>query len=589
MTSLISGDEALTSPSPPGHKNSGPSGFSGQASNGQSRLSLDPGPADDRLPQFGPAILAVRWATTGVSVALASPDLLNSDPWLLFWVGLVLANTIFRTFMPLSDNGSMRHMMLLLAEIGLNVMAVVATGYWESPVVLLLINAVIIAGFARGFGFAIRVGMASTLAVTLPGLNDPGLGGDELALSARWATLLFLGGIVAGYTRRISGEASRRHTLALDQVARLADANALLKNLHRVAQTLPASLDQAEVLDSTVSRIRGLIGYDSIAIILSEQEGKQWTVARKTATSLTGTVIADQFPMPAQRALSLRRLVSNPELTPEDRPLNSRSAAGMYVPLLARGRSIGLLAVESQSSTGYSDRDEQVLRGFVEPVALAIDNAHWFSRIRTVGADEERTRIARDLHDRIGQSLAYLGFEIDRLVHRDAAGEPMGEHLRALRGNLRSVIVEVRDTLSDLRTDVTDNKDFAQTARDFAARLAKRSGLTIDLDCDIERRLPILQEREMWRIAQEALVNVERHAEATEASLTWRCSNDGALLEVVDDGRGLPAQDDNGRFGRSDSFGIIGMHERADSVGATLELISKPGEGTRIRCFLVQR
>jgi len=543
----------------------------------------------NRLTQFRPAILAVRWATTCVSIALAGPALLNGDVELAAWLGLVLANTGFRTIRPLADNGSTRHLIVLLAEIAVNVLAVVATGFWDSPLVLVLINAVIIAGFARGFGFAIRVGAASTLAVATPGLGAPDWGAEQVTQSAQWATLLLLGAIVAGYARRISGEASLQHDIALDRVSRLADANALLTDLHRVAQTLPASLDQADVLDSTLARLRSLIDYEVVAILLADDHHDRLKVARQTAAGLGPDVLRRRLPVPAQQALSFRRLVSAPELGPDDRPLNTRSKAGLYIPLLARGRLIGLLAVETQSPHGYTQRDERVMQGFVEPMALAVDNARLFDRIRTVGADEERTRIARDLHDRVGQSLAYLGIEIDRLIRRTVSGQPIEEQLRTLREDLRLAVVEVRDTLSDLRTDVTDSKDFATTAHAFAFRLAERSGLALDLDCETDQRLPILQEREMWRIAQEALVNVERHAQATEVKLTWTWSHDGALLEVIDNGCGLPPTNELGQVGRSDSYGILGMRERANSVGAAFELISKPGEGTKIRCFLASR
>ena len=379
----------------------------------------------DRLTQFRPAILAVRWATTGVSVALAAATMVEPDPWLAAWVSLVLVNTIFRTLRPLRDEGTLRQLVALIAEIGLHVMAVIATGYWDSPVVLILINAIIIAGFARGFGFALRMAAASTLAVTVPGIGD-GWGAEELARSAQWATLLTLSGIVAGYTRRISGEATRRHDLALDRVTRLADANALLSELHRIAQTLPASLDQAEVLDSTVSRLRTLVGFETLVILVDDSQGDLLTVTRQQGANLADTVSAQALPGPAQRALSLQRLQHSNELGSADRPLSPSSQAGLYVPLLARGHQIGLLAIETVAPDGYGDRDRQMLAGFVEPVALAIDNARWFDRIRTVGADEERTRIARDLHDRVGQSLAYFGFEIDRLIRSEANGEPLG-------------------------------------------------------------------------------------------------------------------------------------------------------------------
>jgi signal transduction histidine kinase len=586
MTNLIAGDAALGTPPQPGRR---ATGLDPDARTGTG-LEQRPagGPAvDDRLEPFGPAILAVRWATTGVSVALASPALLSVDVAVLVWVAAALANTITRTFLPLRYTGSNTGMVLLLGEIAIHVLAVVATGYWHSPLVLLMINAIVIAGFARGFGFATRIGITSTLAVSVPGLSTRAWRADELALSAQWATLLLLAGIIAGYSRRLSGEATRRHSLALDRVARLADANALLTELHRMTQTLPASLDRADVLDSSMSRLRGLVAHDAAVIVTRDETARSWSVARQTATGLSGVLDPARIPEAAGRAVAQHRLVRVADFEPAGHGFGRRCRSGMYVPLLARGRLIGLLAVESRSPGAFSERDERVLRGFVEPVALAIDNARLFDRIRVVSADEERTRIARDLHDRIGQALAYLGFEIDRTVRRADAGVPVAADLRALRGDLRTVIAEVRDTLYDLRTDVTDSKDFAETVHEFATRLAARSDLTISLDCDTDRRLPILQEREMWRIAQEALVNVERHAKATEVSILWRCDRAGALLEVADNGQGLPTTTESSHD-RPDAYGIVGMRERANSVGATLELSSTPGEGTKVRCFLAQ-
>ena len=86
----------------------------------------------------------------------------------------------------------------------------------------------------------------------------------------------------------------------------------------------------------------------------------------------------------------------------------------------------------------------------------------------------------------------------------------------------------------------------------------------------------------MWRIAQEALVNVERHAHARRVDVRWWCNGSAAALEVADDGSGFP----EGKAGRLDSYGIIGMRERASSVGATLEIASAAGRGTVVRCVL---
>ena len=86
----------------------------------------------------------------------------------------------------------------------------------------------------------------------------------------------------------------------------------------------------------------------------------------------------------------------------------------------------------------------------------------------------------------------------------------------------------------------------------------------------------------MWRIAQEALTNIERHARARRVRVLWRCNGHAAALEVADDGVGFPPN----TSGRLDSYGILGMRERASSIGATLDVISEPGKGARVRCFL---
>ena len=84
----------------------------------------------------------------------------------------------------------------------------------------------------------------------------------------------------------------------------------------------------------------------------------------------------------------------------------------------------------------------------------------------------------------------------------------------------------------------------------------------------------------MWRVAQEALANVERHSKATAVRVVWRCDGERALIDVTDNGVGF----DQSRAGRVDSYGVLGMRERASSIGATLEIVSAPGRGTRVRC-----
>ena len=539
----------------------------------------------DRLTAFGPAILAVRWGTTVLSVALAGPAFINAEWNVVAWCGALIAYTLFRTAHPLRYYGDTKSLIRVLAELVLPILAVINTGYWDSPYVFSILTAVTIAGFARGFGFGLRLAGVAAAAVSIPALAAAGYENDALRLSAQWCAILLLVALVAGYGRRISGEADRQHSVALERLGRLADANTLLFSLHRVAQSLPASFDLDEVLDTTLNRLRDLFDSDAVAILLMDDTDSQWTVLRRHGVRLPDAIAHEDLCAPLREVVGSGDVYGAPNLLVGGGPgLAPSMGSGLYAPLRARGATIGLVAIEHGTPHRYTQRDVELLGGFVEPAALAIDNARWFARLRTVGADEERTRIARDLHDRIGQSLAYLAFELDRIVDNQERGEDLTTALDQLRNDVRGVIGEVRDTLYDLRTDVSDEQALAVVLESFASRVAERSGLAIDIHCDQDARLPLLQEREMWRIAQEALVNVERHAEASKARVVWRCNGRSAALEVLDNGKGFPA----GKAGRLDSYGILGMRERASSIGATVEVASASGRGTRVRCLLQQ-
>lgn len=534
----------------------------------------------DQVAAFRPAILGIRGGTTALSVALASPAFANGDWWIMGWCVAVVAYNVFRIVLPvryLDDTASIARVLL---EVAFHVVAVGVTGYWDSPFVFALVTAVMVAGFARGFAFALRVSIVSAFAVALPFLARPGSSVEDLRTATQWTVELVLVALIAGYARRVTGEADRQHDLALDRLGRLADANLLLYSLHRVAQTLPASLDLEEVLDTTVGRLRDLFEFDGATLLLLDETNETWVVARFDGPKPAQVYSTSELPRPLLDALELRHTVKVGELLEHGPGMSAEMASGLYAPLPARSSTIGLLALEHRHRDHFRIRDQELLDGFAEPAALAVDNARWFARLRTVGADEERTRIARDLHDRIGQSLAYLAFELDRIVKADANDKPVGKHLADLRHDVRGVVGEVRDTLYDLRTDVSDQQDVASILQGFLDRVRERSDLTVRFDHRVHGRLPLLQERELWRIAQEAITNVERHARASTIAVTWHSDDRNALLSVVDDGIGFP----DGKAGRLDSYGLLGMRERAASIGATLDISSGERGGTVVRC-----
>lgn len=515
---------------------------------------------------------------------LAAPDLIEGSARGVVAVAFLIVYTLLRTVRPIDQGSSLRVQIETMIEAALVGIAAAATGYFESPIAFSVLTPIAVAGFRSGFGPALRLAAAVALAIGIPSIATGPSFQDDVRLVAQWAVELFLVAIVAAYARRISGDADARQALALDRMGRLADANELLFSLHQVAQELPASLDLDEVLESTIERLQDLLAFDSTAILLYEPTDGSWTVARRYGARLPGALPASDLPPPVQRAArGLLPVVEVPDLLRAQGPgLSNTAASGLYAPLRARGAIAGVLAIERDRIDPFTERDVELLAGFVEPAALAIDNARWFSRLRTVGADEERTRIARDLHDRIGQSLAYLAFELDRIVRKDDRGDRVTSDLTGIREDVRGVVREVRDTLYDLRTDVSDERTVPAVLEEFAQRVRDRSGIELRLRSDETGRMPRLQERELWRIAQEAITNAERHSHGSRIDIYWLSDGREAVLEVRDNGTGMPI----GAAGRMDSYGMLGMRERAASIGARLAVDSIPREGVTVRVSL---
>ena len=492
---------------------------------------------------------------------------------------VLMAYALWRTVTPIRYYGdSLRSLVAVYADVALCLAIVVITGYWDSPYIFSLVTSIMLAGFARGFSFAIRCAVASVLAIALPLIEIQGWQ-DSLGKSAQWGGELLLVGLIAGYARRIYQESRQQTTEALGRLHSLSEANALLSELHRVAQVLPASLDLNETVAATVARVRELVDPDLVAVLLRDDATGSWSVALAEGVRLPRVIDDAELPTPLRRALAASVSLVVDDLGRHGPGLSPSSHTGLYAALRARDRIVGVMAAERRSSDGMTQRELGLVDGLAEQAALAIDNARWFGSLRRLGADEERTRIARELHDRVGQSLAYLAFELDRITARSREGG-VSTDLEKLQGEVRQVIGEVRETLYDLRTDVSEGQDLVSTLNTYLHRVRQRTSIETEFVNTATARLPLPVERELWRIAQEAITNVERHARANHIRVRWTTDGRTGLLEVEDDGQGLGATG----AGRADSYGILGMRERAAVIGASLEIDSAPGTGTTVRC-----
>ena len=521
----------------------------------------------------------MRWGALAVAVAL-STALGLGRPAILAAAGLgVIALT--RSVVPARLRpGKVLDVLLIAVEVAVAIAAVTLTRGWVSPFLFSLAATGVVVGYAFGLVRAAlaAIVVASSVSLLSALTSSPGTIDDALL---GWSQVLLVY-LVAGYARRIFVEEAQRASLALTRISRLTEANDLLFELYRVAQSLPVSLELGDTVSLVVGRVRELLQPDVLVVLLPDDGSATWSAVVAEGARVRGPAALDQLPPPLRVAANQIDAHLEPELT-VGAGLGLASRSGLYTSLRARGQLVGLLAVERRDAFSLTPREAQLLEGVGEQAALAIDNARLFRRLRTVGADQERTRIARDLHDRIGQSLVSLAFELDRLVDKaDAA--PLSGELEGLRDDVRRAVSEVRETLYDLRTEVSEQVGLPVALDDFVQRVQSRSGLAVKLRVDGDSRLPLTHERELLRIAQEAVTNVERHASASSVIVSLRLRPDAALLEVADDGQGFA----KGSAGRLDSYGLVGMRERADAIGAALEIDTAPGRGTTIRCCLEQ-
>jgi signal transduction histidine kinase len=196
----------------------------------------------------------------------------------------------------------------------------------------------------------------------------------------------------------------------------------------------------------------------------------------------------------------------------------------------------------------------------------------------TAAQEEERQRIAQELHDGVGPTLASLNLRL-RTARRLLAQEhhPAAVELEELAALTRSCIRDIRRLIQDLRPAVLDELGLMPALRDYVNRYREEHGIEVRLSLPVsEERLPMSTETVLFRFAQEALANVAKHAQAHSVNLELEFEADRLILRVTDDGRGFnPLERLSAKH-----LGLWSMRERAEQAGGTFEIKSKPGEGT---------
>lgn len=521
-------------------------------------------------------MVGLRWGAALVGLAWAATEVNDGNVRSAITLAIVVFLASWRTVRPLRLGDSRP----LQASFALADVAILAgaTGVSEglnSPFVACVLVAVAIVSFGWGLRLGLvgaGVGLFTASMVSIFSLGDGAVPG-ALAVASLAGAAVFPG---VAQSRLLELESrGRKLEGSLDK---LAETNQLLGALNNVTRSLPSSLDLAEVLHNTRQQLIDSFGADRLAILTYEDS--TWAPQVQDGFDLPPIIRNQRLPSPLDEATTSSEVLRIDDLA----KVSNRTGSGMYSRLVVSGTDTGLVALENRGIGHFTANDAKLLAGTSEVLALTIANARAFGQLRSLAAAEERTRIARDLHDRLGQYLTYISMEIERINTQQ--DEPSSD-LKNLHEDTQGAIAELRDTLMDMRATVSTNRPLSVLLSEVVDRVRRRTAIadiTLSLPEDPSARLTAIIENELLRIAQEALTNIEKHANATQVHVGWSIKGGKGVLTVQDDGRGF----DPTKGIRGNAYGLVGMRERAASVGAFLEVTSEPDQGTVISVLTSQ-
>ncbi|MCX7851620.1 MAG: GAF domain-containing protein [Caldilineales bacterium] len=376
--------------------------------------------------------------------------------------------------------------------------------------------------------------------------------------------LNILGGAIAAMLESMRARARQVHTLhALDR----ATASALGDTLGEFA---------ARMLDIVMAGWEAQAG----GVFLYEEETNTWSC--RAARGLGQDLEHPAYRLAVQLIRQAREH-GGPVIADESEGHEEhRLLSAIATPLLNEGRTVGALFLGARRRQAFHERQFELLRTVAHQAALAIGYARLYERLEQMSILEERYRLAREIHDGLAQTLGYLNLQVERLEMLLSAGRTQAarQEVVELRRTVRAAYVDVREAIDGLRLSVERPEHLAARLRDYVQEFGLQTGIAVEFDAQpsdlvVEAAVGL----QLLRIAQEALTNVRKHAQASRVRVALFRSERELELTITDNGMGFPlAPSSSGHR----SYGLNGMRERAQSLGGTMTIASGPGQGTRV-------
>jgi signal transduction histidine kinase len=382
--------------------------------------------------------------------------------------------------------------------------------------------------------------------------------------------------------------------------------NEELSTLNLIAATVSQSLELQKVLEDALDKVLETMQLSHGEILLFDSESGRIVpriyrgISSQFALAIQAFSIGEGIPgLIAQLG---DPIVIEDDLAADPRFLRRflvereglRSMAS--VPLRSKSRVVGVLDVFSSNVLSLTPEDLRLLIAIGDQIGVAVENARLIEELKAkeqmrlqllekvISAQEdERKRVARELHDETGQSLTSLMVGLKVLESTTRLEEVRGKAAE-FRALIAEILQDVHDLAFQLRPSLLDSLGLAAAVQRLAEDYAEKLGIHIDCQAvGVEgRRLPPGTETALYRIVQEALTNVAKHAEAKNVSVILRHGEASVLAIVEDDGKGFPVAEVMGSAAKDKRLGLFGMEERAALVAGKLTIESAPGEGTTV-------
>ena len=364
----------------------------------------------------------------------------------------------------------------------------------------------------------------------------------------------------------------------------LAIVNAIAEALNRSADVRPA-------LERTLALLGDLLGLRTGWVWLLDPETDQFYLAAaqnlppylQEPLHMTGSwcLCTDLFrhgrlaPTNVD-VLACSRLRAAVEARVPEATLGLRYHAS--IPLHFQGRRLGIVNLAGPSWRRLTADELRLLATIADQVGIALERARLAGESARLARAEERTRLAREIHDTLAQGLTAIGLDVEgALRHLDDRPDRARERLERALATARESLEEARRSVLDLRAAPLAGRPLAEALNALARAFTSETGVRVYVRADEAVALPLHAEAELYRIAQEALANVREHARATQVEITLRATERWASLSIRDDGVGFDR-----RLVSEDRHGLVGMRERAKLLGGRLSVESRSGHGTRI-------